>query len=300
MLTFPTRHIFIEGPDCAGKTTLIKKIHNLTDYKFHISDRSSVSRKIFSELYDRNIPCVYDDFHLELSNLNNIFIFLLPSFEIVKERFLKRGDDIHKDVESLVSVYDAFEREIKNIKAFPNVMVYSWPDTTEIAKHVSRDLLPRENLQIEDISKCVFEFVSCAGGESYPLEFTIYDDCSFSSVDNSAMLYKPEIEYYCGIYAKIHKKIDDELTGNNEYSRVESEKSRRFVYSDDSCISFIQVSIRNGLMDFHTVFRSTDVKTTFPFDLKFLYFLGSTCYKKFNNYCYNVRFRFSLNSAHIL
>ena len=300
MLTFPIRQIFIEGPDCSGKTTLIKKIHDATNYRFHINDRSLVSRKIFSELYDRKTPRVNEDFHLEISNLNNVFIFLLPDFSVVEERFLERGDDIHQDISSIKNVYEAFDLEFKKLKDLPNVMFYCWPNTSEIAKHVSRDLISRENSSVEDVSSQITSFVECIGGESYPLEFSLYDDCSFNSVDPSSMLYKPEVEYYCGIYSKIHKKIDNELAGNNEYKRVEDEMSRRFVYSDDSCISFIQVSIRNSLMDFHTVFRSTDVKTTFPFDLKFLYFLGSTCYQKFSDSCNSVRFRFSLNSAHIL
>jgi hypothetical protein len=107
MLTFPTQNLFIEGSDCAGKTTLIRKIHDITGYRRHIHDRSQISRKIFADLYQRNLDNLESDFHLEISNLNNRFVFLYPDFETVKDRFLKRGDEIHSHfmmMESLKSL----------------------------------------------------------------------------------------------------------------------------------------------------------------------------------------------------
>ena len=53
-------------------------------------------------------------------------------------------------------------------------------------------------------------------------------------------------------------------------------------------------------MDFHVVIRSTEVKEIFPYDLKFLYYLASTCFNRFNDVCNGVRLRFDLNSAHII
>ena len=114
------------------------------------------------------------------------------------------------------------------------------------------------------------------------------------------MLYPSEADYYSGIYNDLHDKINKELRGENEYSRTQDITSRRFVYASDSCISFIQVAIRNRVMDFHVVIRSSDTKNIFPHDLKFLYYLASTCYKRFVNTCSSVRMRFNLNSAHII
>ena len=41
------------------------------------------------------------------------------------------------------------------------------------------------------------------------------------------------------------------------------------LYTDDSCISFIQFAIREELMDFNVVIRSSDIENTFEHDLKF-------------------------------
>ena len=98
----------------------------------------------------------------------------------------------------------------------------------------------------------------------------------------------------------MHNKISRELNGENEYSRKESFSSRRFVYTDDSCISFIQFAIREELMDFNVVIRSSDIENTFEHDLKFLYYLASQCYYRFKDNCNQVRIRFNLNSAHFV
>ena len=102
------------------------------------------------------------------------------------------------------------------------------------------------------------------------------------------------------IHDSLIHKIEMELSGENEYNRVEDFESRRFIFADKSCISFIQVAIRNNIMDFHVVLRSTDVVTTFPHDLKFLYYLASRCWNKIGLGCDSCRLRFNLNSAHII
>ena len=128
----------------------------------------------------------------------------------------------------------------------------------------------------------------------------LYDDGKFEEAKKESMNYELEKEYYEKIYNKLHTKISMEMDGQNEYGRREDPSSRRFVYTDDSCISFIQLAIRNRLMDFHVVIRSSDTKKTFEHDLKFLYYLSSTCYDLFYEECDRVRLRFNLNSGHAI
>jgi len=300
MLTFPTQNLFIEGPDCAGKTTTIRKIHNLSNYRWHIHDRSQVSRKVFAELYERKNSNINSDFHFEISNLNNRFVFLLPPFETIEERFLKRGDDLHQDLTSIKNVYDAFSEECEGLFSFPNVIVCREENTDSISETISCSLTLTERCMIQEVSDQVLDFVRCKGGESYPLKFTLYDNGQFEESNSEILCHESEGDYYRRIFNSFHKKINNELEGKNEYSRIETHRSRRFVYSDPSCISFIHMAVRDKIMDFHSVIRSTDVKEIFPHDLKFLYYLASTCYDKFEKDCDKVRMRFNLNSAHII
>jgi hypothetical protein len=300
MLTFPTRSLFIEGPDCAGKSTLIKKIHAVSNYEWHIQDRSQISRKIFAELYARQAGNINSDLHCELSNLNNRFVLLLPGQSVINKRFLERGDDFHKDLKSIGEVYSIFKNKFKFLRMLPNTMMYSRSDTDEIASIVFAHLNIVERCMIREVSDQVLRFVECNNNESYSLEFTLYDDGEFEEASETILDHKSESDYYNEIFSKLHTKISDELRGENEYKRVEDFRSRRFVYTDDTCISFIQIAIRDRVMDFHVVIRSTNVKDIFPYDIKFLYYLASTCYNRFADSCDKVRMRFNLNSAHII
>jgi hypothetical protein len=300
MLTFPTRNLFIEGPDCSGKTTLIGQIHDDTGYRWHIHDRSQLSRKIFCDFYGRKINNIDYDLHVERSNLNNRYFILMPSFNVVNKRFNERGDEIHTAF-SLYSTYKQFQKASEKSRLFPNTTVLHMnEDAQSISSRVISILDLMERPILREVSDTVCQFVENSRDESYPLEFTLYDDGEFEEASESSMLHPSEAEYYKKIYDGLLSKIDDEIDGNNEYSRKESVESRRFVYSDSSCISFIQVSIRNNVMDFHVVIRSSNVKDTLPHDVNFLYFLASTCYNRFKYCCSKVRMRFNLNSAHII
>lgn len=300
MLTFPIKNLFIEGPDCSGKTTLVNKIHRSTNYKWHIHDRSQVSRKIFAKMYNRDLPYIDNDYHLEVTDLNNRFLFLLPDFNIVKSRFEKRGDDIHENISDIKKVYNAFLNTEGSLKGFPNVTFLSGDPSLWSLAEVIENLNRVELSSIDDISGQVFQFVKNARNEAYPFQFILYDDGKFESATKDSLFHKPEAEYYDKIYNKLHEKISNELNGENEYGLKQDINSRRFVYTDDSCISFIQLAFRNGLMDFHAVIRSSDTENIFPYDLRFLYYLASTCYDRFNADGYTARLRFNLNSAHII
>ncbi len=300
MLTFPTKNLFVEGPDCSGKTTLVKNIHELTGYRWHIHDRSQVSRSIFAKMYDRNLPSLPSDLHFEVSDLNNRFVFMLPEFSIIRERFALRGDEIHKDLSSIRAVYDAFVAEYEKYAKYPNFVPCLGVATEKQCAGIVASLDTVERSRLSEISGQVCRLARANNGECYPVQFTLYDDGEFEEADSGSMKYEKEREYYKMIFDSVHKKIGDELAGDNEYHRVEGVSSRRFVYTDDTCISFIQISIRDRMMDFHTVIRSSDTNNVFPYDLKFLYYLASTCYNRFADHCDYARLRFNLNSAHIV
>ena len=300
MIYFPTTSLFVEGPDCSGKTTLIKNIHRLSKYRWHIQDRSHLSRKIFNDLYCRNNDNDNFNFHLEASNLNNRFIFLLPALDEIVRRFNERGDDIHKDVESIEKVYDAFKSEVSNISGYPNFIFCFSSDIDSKIESIVSSIKKFETFGIVEISECVKDFVRFNRNESYPLSFTIYEDGKFDDSGLKLMSYGPEREYYDTIYRTFHNKITSELEGKNMHNRRESQSSRRFVYTDNSCISFIQAAIRYNVLDFNVVIRSSDVENTFSHDLAFLYYLAGSCFERFSEFCDKVRMRFNLNSAHII
>lgn len=300
MITFPAENVFIEGPDLSGKTTLVKNIHLKTKYKWHISDRSKISRLIFAEMFGRDTVGLKKEFLYEVSNLNNRYVFILPSFKTIKERYFLRGDDIH-NLESLEESYKMFQSAFVNFGRFSNVFAIS-SDTPERVEELSmKHLTSVENLSLENISSYAQTFIKVfPRKECNDLRFTIVDDCSFSEADPSILNTQGEEEYYSRIFKSIMRKIDSELLGINEYARVEGFDSRRFIYTDDTCISMIHALNREGILDIRFVCRSTDMINKFYHDLRFLYFVGSKIYEKIGNSCNTTRMHFTLNSAHII
>jgi hypothetical protein len=301
MLTFPTNTLFIEGPDCSGKTSLIREIHGKTSYSWHLMDRSQLSRSLFAEMYSRNLNHINDDLHSEIYNLNNRYVILNFPFEVIEERFKKRGDEIH-DHSSLKLVHNSFKCVFEKFKSLPNVINVTNPASiNKLSDSIIASLKLKERALLKEVANEVIDSVRLSKTqEVFPLSVTLYDDGDFEEADETVLDHESESDYYKSIYDSLLKKIENEFAGNNEYNRKEDLFSRRFVFTGDSCISFIQVSQRNEVMDFHCVIRSCNVISLFEHDLRFLYYLASMCWNKVGKNCNSARIRLNLNSAHII
>ena len=302
MIRFPTNYIILEGPDLSGKTTFYNSLHKATKYKWNIQDRSYLSMLVHGSQYGRDVTHHEYGFKRELLNLNNRFVLMLPDFQDVVLRYSMRGDEI-QSLEEIKKLYGVFEEYAEKLCHFPNVIVLRSSDLEYDTSIVRHELEAIEEGSLDMVSSFVKSFSANSGGyEATPLSMTLYDDGTFQDVDSSVMDYEPEQEYYKKIYVSMIKKIRSELRGENEYNRVETLNSRRFIYTDDTCISLIQASFRDSTLDMHFVLRSSEVSKTFPYDLKFLHFLTSQVYKELNLIPkeVDVRMRFNLNSAHIL
>jgi|LWDU01.1.fsa_nt_gi hypothetical protein len=302
MLYFPIRNVFVEGPDCSGKTTLISNIHNKTGYKWHLFDRSQISRSIFSRMYNREL--MFSQLHEreEINDLNNSYIFLSPDWSIVKSRFFSRGDDIH-NIHSLKNVYDEFDKKLLKLKNLPNFLDLSNCNQKDVCNKSIDWLDTREAFSLDKISEDVYNFCKQQEGEeAVSLQFSIADDGMFDQADAKILDKEGESEYYQKILLAIKTKLANEFSGLNEYKKSQNIFSRRFVYADISCISMIHILYRENRMEVNIVLRSTNVDKTFPYDLKFCYFLSSEIYKGLGlipktHMCI---IRFNLNSAHVV
>ena len=90
-------NITLEGPDLAGKTSLYSGLHKKTGYRWDIRDRSFLSMVCYARQFNRGEDFVDEcrqRLHKFLSCLNNQLIILLPSVDVLVERYRSRGDDI--------------------------------------------------------------------------------------------------------------------------------------------------------------------------------------------------------------
>ena len=114
------------------------------------------------------------------------------------------------------------------------------------------------------------------------------------------MDYPPEKDYYSKIKSGVLNNIQREMSGDNEYSvQQDPRTTRRFIYTQDSCISLVHTMFRNNILNVHVVCRSSDVINTFPYDLKFLIHLSNSV-RSLLRLNVPVALSCAMNSAHII
>jgi hypothetical protein len=300
--TNPIDYIFIEGPDCSGKTTLYEMIHKESNYRWNIQDRSALSMLIHARYYNRDAFNHVEQLKRELHNLNNQMIICLPDWKVIVERFEKRGDPI-QNIVSLQKIYKLFEEAVEEFQNYPNVTVIRQIVNEDLVIELIQHYINFESCIFSDVSSVAAQLVSLKNNnEALGLNFVHYDTGDFSDVNKLMLNYEKEKEYYQKIENAVFDKIKSEMRGENEYERAEGLDSRRYIYTDNSCISLAHFLVRNGHMDAKFFLRSSNVKDTLKYDLNFIKHLTNEVFRYFKcdrsgNYC---KIEITINSCHII
>lgn len=301
----PIDYIFIEGPDCSGKTTLYEMIHKQSNYQWNIQDRSALSMLIHAKYYGRDTFKHVEQLKREVYNLNNQMIICLPEWEVIVERFTKRGDAI-QNLASLHKLYNLFFEAAEEFQSYPNVTVIRSVVDEPIVCSLVNQYRSFESKSVHHLRDSMLQMIGTSAANQWNevigFNFVHYDSGDFSDINKKMLAYDKEKDYYERIETKMFKTIKDELSGNNPYNRKESLNSRRFIYADDSCIAICHFLIRNGHMDARFFLRSSNVKDTVHYDLNFLKHLASQVFRYFKcdregNYC---KMQFTIGSGHIV
>ena len=301
----PINYIFIEGPDCSGKTTLYEMIHKQSGYQWNIQDRSALSMLVHAKYYGRDTFNHVEQLKRELYNLNNQLIICLPEFEVIAERFAKRGDPI-QNLRSLHKLYKLFSEAAEEFQHYPNVTVIRSVVDKTLVNSLVNQYRSFERKSVHHLRDSMLQMIGTSASNRFNevvgLNFVHYDTGDFTDVDKEMLLYEKEKDYYERIESAVFKTIKNELAGDNPYNRKESINSRRFIYTDDSCIATCHFLIRDDHMDARFYLRSSNVKDTVHFDLNFLKHLTSEVFRYFKcdregNYC---KMEFLIGSGHII
>ena len=265
--------VCLEGPDLSGKTSLYKDLHRMSGYRWNIQDRAEVSMLVFSEYYGRGDSDRWkSSLSDRLKDMNHRFVLLLPSLPLLKERYLHRGDEIHT-METLIKTRRMFEERFASLESHPNVLLLrvtqaNQGDIAQIAYQWLKNSEEENLLQLASRIQSVADFFDDeALGVSCQYDF----DEEYTDADPTVMMYEPEIKYYQGIRDQFIRKITKEIAGENEYNSAQKpQTTRRFVYAHDSCISMINMLIRDDELNVYLVLRSSDTKNTLSYDLRFI------------------------------
>ena len=303
------KNVTLEGPDLAGKTTLMSQIHKETNNKYNIIDRSTMSALVYSLYYDRpNVKLLERQLRNELNNLNNRTILLIPDIDELGRRYNKRGDEIQRwaDVIAITNIYETL---IKKFDKFSTLKVIrSNKPLKESLKYLKE---AGNNIPQEVLLNAV-----ASENEAFPVRFEEDLGAGFMTSINDALDFESEREYYTKILSKMLTTITKENIGDNPYGKPQDPKTtRRYIYADDTCIALFHMMYRdgekdkNGLMiggrlNFYATLRSSDVVNIFEHDYKFLKYLCGECAKAIGLKDYEIpeetTLSVTIHSAHII
>ena len=298
----PINYIFIEGPDCSGKTTLYDMIHKESGYKWNIQDRSALSMLIHARYYNRDTFNHIEQLKQELHNINNHLIISLPEWRVIVDRFQKRGDPI-QNINSLRKLYDLFAEAAEEFENYANVSIIRKEVDEFLVKELVEYFNCFERHSLVDLQSYAAQTVAASGKkEVLGFNFVHYDSGDFADVNEMMLTYDKEKEYYRKIEKSVFDKIKAEMRGENEYGRKEGLESRRYIYTDNSCISLAHFLIRDGHMDTKFFLRSSNVKETLRYDLNFIKHLAAEVFRYFKcdrqgDYC---KIEIVINSTHVI
>ena len=263
--------IAVEGPDCAGKTTFIEAFHKKTNYSHHIIDRHFLSPYVYANFYKRGTKEKWFDLFLDsLKSFNTLYVVLLPELKVIIERFEERGDEKHT-LDTLIQSYSIWSNLCNFVlRDIPNVLILK---ETDLSKNVDKTINKILELELISGDKLVKSLLFNSGRNEL-VDLNIKTKVNKNNIDFTVLSFPQEKEYYEDILNKITKKIDRELIGLNENSIPQKLDSRRFVYTDDRCISFIHFLFRYNKLNVKAVLRSSNVSSTFWADYEFLKILS--------------------------
>jgi len=299
-MKFNINTIVLEGPDCSGKTTVYSELHKKTKFKWNIHDRSTLSMLCYAIQYGRDTTHWREKLREEINNLNNVFVVLLPPLGTILKRLNTRGDEF-QTADSVTKLYSIFESEVERIKELPNVFVCTSSNLNidDLAEHIHS----YERSSYEKLGNTIESHVKASNDcEQINLQFS-WSDNTFKMIDSNALLIKKEVDYYNKTRDKFIKKIQNEKAGLNEYELKQTQISRRFVMTQDTCISFIQAIARNGNLYITTMCRSAEVSEIFKCDLHFIASLGKIAKELIADNTSSIEtvyFNVTIGSAHII
>ena len=292
-------NICIEGPDCSGKTTLFNRLHRETNFKYNIQDRSCMSMYVYSKLYERdNTSFWFDKIIDDIKQLNTLYIILLPTEETILKRLQKRGDDF-QDEESIIKVRNHFFNLTKvGFGSFPNVLVLEDIENLEEKVDVSLSFIEALN---EMPGNELIKSVVINSGRNELVDIKCKEEVKIDSLDYTVLDFPDEKEYYKDIMLSIERKLFREFAGLNTKNIPQKHDSRRFIYTNDSCISLVHALFRQNRLNVSVTMRSSNVIKTLWADYEFLKILSVKMSKLMRLEEYTpIYLTLNIRSAHIV
>ena len=276
------QHIFLEGSDLAGKSTTFKSIwrelQENKNYSLFLSDRSYFSILCYGEYYNRYDSGTMDNIHKNFFNFlnnNNIVFYLKLDKNMILNRYLQRGDDDRSidDILKIKCIYDLYANYYSAHPSFVTVDVNNM-SVSEITKFILTKLDTINSNTIYDKINIASDIIDNYGidinGTKELINYEIFhtmqiDEISDCFIKREHLLgiidddfINLEIDSYDYQISRFNKKIESVLSGY--YGKKEGLESRKFVFTDDECLSYFHILVRDDRYFINVNFRSSNIK----------------------------------------
>ena len=271
--------LVFEGPDCSGKTTqyqkIWKKIQSANDFDVLLNDRGLMSILVYGKLNGR-FNNFYERQREFISYLNDNIVFYFDIDEVeLFNRYSERGDEFQnwESIKNVAKLYKEFSLKFAKHRNFWIINAKDKPN--EIADRINgilemyNDFLLGPEHQIGTAITALQEFGSEHMGTKELINYKMDFDLTSGQIENWASkdLYtglenindyeQLEIDSYKFQLAKFTKKIESELSGY--YGKKQMSDSRRFVFTDDECLSYVHMLFRGDTLHVNVNFRSSNI-----------------------------------------
>lgn len=278
--------IAVDGLDRVGKSSLIKALHELTNYKYQIVDRFTGSTYAYGKLRDRDIDyeAIFEN-EKALMSIGKVFVVIVSADTDVIVKRMKATDekDIEiADIDKLKELYS----EYSLLTPLNVIRIDTTNDSpTECAEKVLSminshsisltDIISRAKKHVEIFGKKVrntrevlnyhVNFESSLEPLSYMIESFIRDlNDIYPKLLLTEIYAKQDSEEY--FYRRIKESLIHEMK-KALFEQKDSEFSRRFSFSSNECIQSLHLIFRDETAFCNVYIRSSNVKDILPFDV---------------------------------
>ena len=253
---------------------------------------------VYAKMYEREDASIWFDKILDdLKRLDTLYVLLLPSENTILNRLEKRGDEF-QDKDSILKVRSYFRNIAKmGFGSYPNVLVLEEDGLKNNVIEALQFIDALNEMPGQELIKSLV----LNSGRNELIDVQCKEAIDRNHLDLTVLDFPQEKEYYEKIEFEFFNKIFREFVGLNERHQAQKHDSRRFIYTDDSCISMIHVLWRQNKLNVSVSLRSSNVSKTLWADYEFLKILSVKTAKEMSlskdcviNLAVNIR------SAHIV
>lgn len=116
--------IIFEGVDKSGKTTLLNRFNKLTNFKYIVLDRFTISSKVYDCLFERNNRQYFKEIENKFFDVFNVIIvYCYCDEDIIKQRLKEANEELPDRLKNIRMVEKQFRYELIAKRAINNCYI---------------------------------------------------------------------------------------------------------------------------------------------------------------------------------